>query len=389
MNREVSVVHLTTVHHPMDTRIFHKECGSLAAAGFRVTLIATEHPDLAAAKPAFEVLRLSPARNRWARMTRNCWQAYKLAKRLNADIYHFHDPELIWVGWLLKNKRNQVVYDIHEDYETGIRQKKYLPRFARRLLAGAYRLAERLCIGRFELVLAEKYYYDKYGRGTAVLNYPLLGPAIESGERPSADEGEGQPREQDQIRLLYTGNITLDRGALVHARAVKLDPRIRLYMIGKCPRPLSEQMLGEAGGHKERLHIEGIDAFISRETIDGYYRAGGWTAGLALFPPTDHYMQKELTKFFEYMNAGLPIVCSDFPSWKAFVEKHRCGIAVNPYDDKAILEALTYLHEHPDEAQQMGRNGQRAVRSELNWEHEQEKLISMYIEGKKGSSLQC
>lgn len=92
MNREVSVVHLTTVHHPMDTRIFHKECGSLAAAGFRVTLIATEHPDLAAAKPAFEVLRLSPARNRWARMTRNCWQAYKLAKRLNADIYHFHDP---------------------------------------------------------------------------------------------------------------------------------------------------------------------------------------------------------------------------------------------------------------------------------------------------------
>ncbi|GJM69671.1 hypothetical protein HMSSN036_18870 [Paenibacillus macerans] len=53
------------------------------------------------------------------------------------------------------------------------------------------------------------------------------------------------------------------------------------------------------------------------------------------------------------------------------------------------MEALTYLHEHPDEARQMGRNGQRAVRSELNWEHEQEKLISMYIEGKKGSSLQC
>lgn len=377
MNREVSVVHLTTVHHPMDTRIFHKECRSLANEGFRVTLIATEHPDLAGAEHPFEVLRLSPAKSRWQRMTRNAWQAYKLAKPLNADIYHFHDPELIWVGWLLKTKHNRVVYDIHEDYETGIRQKKYLPRFARHLLAKAYRLVERICIGRFELVLAEKYYFDKYRRGTTVLNYPVLGPTVEG--------GEGFTAEQKQIRLLYTGNITLDRGALLHAKVARLDPRIRLHMVGKCPQDIADKIYNEAAEHKEQIHIEGIESFVSRDTIDGYYRSGGWTAGMALFPPTDHYTKKELTKFFEYMNAGLPIICSNFPSWQAFVEKHQCGIAVDPYDEQAIMDAVMYLHHHPDEARQMGRNGQMAVRNELNWEHEKQKLISMYM---KSSSLQ-
>lgn len=121
------VVHMTTVHHPMDTRIFHKECASLANAAYDVTLIATDHPDLDRVKPAFKLIKLKKAANRWVRMTKNSWQAYRLAKQLEADVYHFHDPELIWVGWLLKNKSNHVVYDIHEDYETGIRQKNICP----------------------------------------------------------------------------------------------------------------------------------------------------------------------------------------------------------------------------------------------------------------------
>ncbi|MCE7896768.1 MAG: glycosyl transferase, partial [Gammaproteobacteria bacterium PRO8] len=44
------------------------------------------------------------------------------------------------------------------------------------------------------------------------------------------------------------------------------------------------------------------------------YLEGGWRWGLALFPDTPHYRDKELTKFFEYMSFRIPIICSDFPA---------------------------------------------------------------------------
>src|SRR5690625_6021755 len=69
-----------------------------------------------------------------------------------------------------------------------------------------------------------------------------------------------------------------------------------------------------------------------------------WLAGIALFPPTEHYMKKELTKFFEYMNAGLPIICSHFPQWKTFIDKYNCGIAVDPYDEDRKSTRLNSSH---------------------------------------------
>ena len=65
-------------------------------------------------------------------------------------------------------------------------------------------------------------------------------------------------------------------------------------------------------------------------------RQGGWLAGLAIFPPNPHYYEKELTKFFEYMGAGLPIVCSDFPAWRTLMAETGAGICVDPQDPESI-----------------------------------------------------
>ena len=39
------IVHLTTVHNPFDNRIFHRECKTLAAAGYEVALLAVHTDD--------------------------------------------------------------------------------------------------------------------------------------------------------------------------------------------------------------------------------------------------------------------------------------------------------------------------------------------------------
>lgn len=361
------VVHITTVHHPYDPRIFYKQCMSLKKAKYDVYLIAqkAEHE-----QNDIKHIPLQSYTSRWKRMIFGTMSAYKKAKRLNADIYVFHDPELMLVGALLKKRHNIVIYDIHEDYVTSILQKNYIPRIFRTWIAKIYKLIEKILTRNMELCLAEKYYKDLYGRGTCILNYPLINENLLQNK-----QSENKMREN---KVLYTGNVTVDRGALIHAKIPKIDPNVSVQFIGECPRSLADKIYEVAGNQKDQIHLRGIDQFIVKDEIEAMYHQHHWLAGIALFPPTEHYMKKELTKFFEYMNAGLPIICSNFPVWKKFIETYKCGIAVDPYNEEEIKNALNTLRNNPQLANEMGKNGRKAVQKELNWLSEERKLLDWY-----------
>lgn len=370
MDTPIRVVQLTTVHHPYDPRIYHKESKSLQKFGFDVTLLAQAADEESSTEKPIRHIPLQKYTSRLKRMTLGAYRAYKKAKILKADVYHFHDPELLPVAWLLKKKDNIVIYDIHEDYVTSILQKDYASMPIKKTLASIYKMMERFFTRDFELSLAEKYYKDIYPTGTCILNYPTVNEEFLNTKR------EGTP----ENKLLYTGNVSLVRGAMQHARIPLIDKDIQMHFVGKCPSDLAEKMYEAAGDARDNLVIEGINQFVEKEVIEDRYLNTNWLAGIALFPPTEHYMKKELTKFFEYMNAGLPVICSDFPVWKKFIETYECGIAVDPNDDEAIKQAISYLKENPEEAKKMGENGKQAVTEELNWGTEEEKLISWYQE---------
>lgn len=363
------VVHLSTVHHPYDPRIYHKELTSLQKAGFDVTLIAQAAPAGSDPNPEIRHIEIPSYNSRLRRMVFGSLELYRKAKAEDADVYHFHDPELLPVGWLLKKPNNIVIYDIHEDYVTSIMQKDYLSNPMKKIVASLYKKMEKFFTRDMERCLAEKYYREMYPDGICILNYPTVNENFIHHTR------QDKPIEN---KLLYTGNVSDVRGAKIHAKLPLIDDRVSVHFVGKCPGDLAEEMKAIAGEDQDRLHFEGIDRFVEKEVIEKRYLERNWLAGIALFPPTDHYMKKELTKFFEYMNAGLPIICSNFPVWKKFVEKHQCGIAVNPYDEHEIKQAISYLRNNPERARKMGENGKKAVIRELNWQTEEEKLIAWY-----------
>ncbi|MDE5415811.1 glycosyltransferase [Alkalihalobacterium chitinilyticum] len=367
------VVHITTVHHPLDPRIYYKQCQSLQQAGYDVTLIAPDG-DQVIQNSNIQVVPIKKHKNKWLRMLLSSVQAYKQARKLSADYYQIHDPELLPVAWLLKNKHNVVIYDIHEDYETSIMQKEYIARPLRKFVAKTYRFMEKFFSKNLELILAEKYYKEKNPSGTCILNYPLLN------EKVINHEVNEQPTEN---KLIYTGNVSVERGALIQARIPQIAEGTSVHVYGKCPKALADKMYEQAGPRKDQLHIQGIDSYVPKTEIDQAYASTKWLAGIALFPPDEHYYKKELTKFFEYMSFGLPIICSNFPVWKAFVEQHACGIAVDPTNEAEIQRAITYLKDNPAEALQMGQNGRKAVLEQLNWDKEKEKLILWYDELRK------
>lgn len=368
MNEKKRVVHLTTVHHPHDPRIYHKECKSLKKAGFDVYLIAKETETGIDRESGIKHIPIKDYTSRWERMTKGAWTLYKQAKKLKADVYHFHDPELLPVAWLLKNRRNHVIYDIHEDYITSMLQKEYVPKSLRKFAAKAYKKMEQFFTKKMELILAEKYYKDIYPDGECVLNYPMVNTAFIKHQRKGEIED----------KLIYTGNVTDVRGAFLHAKLPLIDEKVTMNYIGKCSTEFADEIYRIAGSQSDRIQIKGVNQYIPKEEIEQAYLKHNWLAGVAIFPETEHYMKKELTKFFEYMNAGIPIICSNFPVWKQFINQYRCGITVDPHNDQEIKDALDYLRNHPDAAKQMGENGKKAVQEQLNWRAEEEKLIAIY-----------
>jgi len=76
----------------------------------------------------------------------------------------------------------------------------------------------------------------------------------------------------------------------------------------------------------------------------------------------------------------LPIITSNFPLWKEIVEGNNCGICVNPLEPKEIAEAIEYIMNQSQEAEQMGKNGKKAVLEKYNWGVEEEKLLKIYRE---------
>ncbi|MCK7498411.1 MAG: glycosyltransferase [Comamonadaceae bacterium] len=100
--------------------------------------------------------------------------------------------------------------------------------------------------------------------------------------------------------------------------------------------------------------------------------------GLVLLHPTPEYRESWPVKLFEYMAAGLPIVASDFPLWRSFVEGAGCGFLVDPLDPQAIASAAERLLTRPDEAAAMGARGWRAARERFSWESEAKPLLALY-----------
>ncbi len=365
----VKIAHLTSHHPILDNRIFHRECRSLVEAGFAVVLVAQHDRD--ERRDGIDILAVPRYRNRLERVTLTAARVAWRALRSRAAIYHFHDPELIPWGLLLRLLGKRVIYDVHEDFSQAAGVRSWLPAWLRSPLAATIRLVDRLAERAFVIVIAERYYARTFPNAVEVLNYANL-----------EDYGriigiERAPRRQDRIRLLYTGSVTNSRGAAHHIRLLDhLPETAELHLVGQCNgAELAE--LEDRAARDPRLVLAVSRSWVPYARIVDTY-AGEWTAGLAIFPDTPHYREKELTKFFEYMAAGLPIICSDFPTWRAIVADYEIGVCVDPEDPAATAAAIRWLAERPEEAAAMGDRGRRLVVERFNWSSQARNLVALY-----------
>ena len=368
MGRRVCI--LTTVHPPFDTRIFHKEAKTLVRAGYDVTLIAQYDGDTMV--EGVRVRGLPKPRNRLSRIFGLTWRAFWLSLRERADVYHFHDPELLPIGVMLKLlTRAKVSYDVHEDVPEQILTKHWIPTFLRRPIAVTFNLAEKLLAkGLDGIVVATEGIAEKFRRLNPIVIHNC--PDLTMLPNPSP-----APREGKEKVLVYVGGISRLRGAFEMIRALEHLAHIgglRLDLIGRFDPPELEQELQALPGYQRARFLGWM------EPEDVYKHLAESDIGLVCLHPKPRFVVAWPVKLFEYMAAGLPVIASNFPLWKEIVEGNKCGLCVDPLNPKEIAKAIEYLLTHPEEARRMGENGRRAVLEKYNWEQESEKLLAVYEE---------
>jgi hypothetical protein len=276
---KIKVCHLTSVHLAYDIRVFYKECKSLAKAGYEVVLIARHKKDKPGTVDGVQIIPFPPFKNRLFRMLLAPLRMFFLAVKQKAKLYHFHDPELIITGLLLRLfTRAKVVCDIHEDFKTSIRQKYYLSKGIAIVMANLFGFFEATASKFFKLVLAEKYYKERFPKGIHVLNYPISDTSWGNTTFPKENASPQQPGQEEPLtvpgtpgnhQLLYTGVIAEDRGALLHAQLLNYLKDVDLTMVGLAGKVLPNRCdkLPETNRidftWKEKRNLSGPPGFIT------------------------------------------------------------------------------------------------------------------------------
>jgi glycosyltransferase involved in cell wall biosynthesis len=369
--KATKVVHVSSVHPHDDVRVFVKECRSLAASGHSVVYIVSAQADEVIDGVQIRALRAS--KGRFRRVLNTALQAYRKAAAEKADIYQFHDPELIpLMVWLkLRQPRAKVIYDTHEDMPGSIRAKHWIPTRLRKPVSTGVRLMEKLAVKRFDAVVAATPTIARNfppGKTVTVQNFPMLEefPPLQ----PSSYHFG------DTITLFHSGRVSSDRGGREMIRAMgqvkKSHPAVKLVIAG---------MFVPAEYDNELAQEDGWDAveFVGwKNREDMRTLLANADIGIALMHPVENYVAAQPNKLFEYMAAGLPVVASDFPWWRNIIEGSGAGLLANPQDPESIADKIEWLIGHPDEAHKMGVAGRRAVDLQYNWTAEFRKLHELY-----------
>ncbi|NHX36802.1 MULTISPECIES: glycosyltransferase family 4 protein [Halolamina] len=361
-------LHLTTAHRPTDTRIFDKEATSLSEAGFDVGILAHDTPT--ESQNGIDFFNLGSASTRVDRW-RHIPKAARIAKRLDAEVYHFHDPELIPVGlYLAESTDGAVVYDVHEDYGHVVTTRGWIPDPISPPLSYLVPEIESRAVSRFDaIVTVSDWVAAPFQNQETPVVVAHNFPRTEILQR-TADSVE---REQTHV-LCYVGGIHEIRGIYrmldLLNTLLERGVDVELWVLGAWGPDENHQQVAQYIQRHELGQYVQFPGYLAYEDMFQYLHSAD--VGLALLD-VEHYEGGVPTKFFEYLYAGLPIVTTPVDAVSAFMPDEYCHV-VQQGDTEATANAVENALERDCDTTEM----QSLVETKYSWESEAKKLVQIY-----------
>ncbi len=373
--KHISVCHFSTVHKPFDVRIYHREAISLSSAGYKIILL-THAPFRKKNLNGVMIMGVPIPTNRWKRFL-DVFKFYFYCRRIGANIFQFHDLELLPVGYLLKISTGaKVIYDCHENYRVAAFERVWYPKWWMPLISLliakiepflARRLAHVICV-----VPEQQKYFQAHGCHTSLIrNLPRLANF--------SQPNNSQIARQEQ--LVYLGGLSIARGAKVMVEIMAMlresYPHIKLLCLGAFNEPFVEEHVREYAKNRAVDDIIEFHPPVPHEEVPIFlYRSK--VAILPWQPNPQMDMSCYPNKVFEYWACGLPIVASDLPGLRPLLSECGGAILVPPNQPEEFVNAILYLLNNPNIARTLGEQGRKIVYEKFNWEKEEKKLLNLY-----------
>lgn len=288
------------------------------------------------------------------------------ALRSSVDLFQIHDPDLIPAGLILKLFSRRVIYDVHDDYEASLKDRFRGKGWKANLVPALWWWFERNASRAFDgVVVADRHLAAKFEHCFPVVlgNYPRLDFT------PAA-----RAENEETFNLIYVGGVSRERGLGIALDALRLLPYddVRLHIIGACrDGDLMSALRGEP-----RVVLHGR---VPWTELHRYYIKAH--VGLALYQPLEsflYYPGENAVKILEYMAAGIPVLCSNFPGLRVFVGDTGCGLLAQPDDAQDVACKIAALRQNVSLRRTMGETGRRLFEAEYNWEGNQGRLVELY-----------
>jgi glycosyltransferase involved in cell wall biosynthesis len=370
---KLKVCHFASVHTTTDTRVFHRECTSLAKF-FDVTFIGIGNKS--GLMNNVNVIAVPKPSNRIYRLLFTTWKVFFLAWKQHADIYHIHDAELIPFAFLFALRGKKVIYDIHENTYEDIMRKPWILDSFRWVLGLLFKTLEWLSAQSMYtiLVIAKPEFAKKFitRKRVIIQNFAdfeqFNSYRITQRQAIVANNlfyiGTVYDYYYDLIPIIKALHILKQQGKIIHFHCVGYKGRYVDTVLSKLP---------EYEELKEQLHFYGY-----LNTTEGYEISKTCKVGLCLKNQPEEILLSHERKFFEYMAAGLPVLACNYHIYKEIIDTHQIGKYVTIDDATAISAALDELFFTTQKLDMYAANGVDAAELTFNWHAEETKLVDLY-----------
>jgi len=339
----------------------------LAAEGYEVSLVVADGLG-DEEKDGIKIYDVGKPKNRIERILNTTKEVRKKAIVLDAAIYHFHDPELLFVGKLLIQKGKKVIFDIHENVREQIMIKEWLPYPFRKLISWCYnKIESNICRKLSALIVPQPIMVQKfaaYNPNTFLVeNFPFF-----SGSSFNSDK----TNVSSKTICFHPGSLMEDRGLVNMINSFEhLNFNYELHLAGAIQDEMLDYCQKLKGWEKTIFHGK-----IHFNEVLGLYKKTA--IGLILYNNVGQYYLSYAVKLFEYMSYGIPVIMPNFGEWVGFNGENKCGINIDPTDSEGVAKAIEFLSNNPEKAAEMGKNGYDAIANKYNWDNAFSRLTKCY-----------
>lgn len=366
-DNRIKVCIIAPVHNYSDIRVFQKEAKTLRDEGYDIVLFAKHDKD-----EVIDGVKVKKVtyRNRMQRFLK-LPSIFKVANKLNADIYHLHNPDTLLIGFWLKKANKVVIYDTHEDFSQKILIKKWLPKIFRKPIAKFVSKLENKAGTKFNSVIVTEEQVKNRISNEAII---IGNPPIIKGRLISDSYKESKKVEKDDLKAIYVGGISKGRGILQMINSIeKLNDKlpIKLWLIGPF---FNDELYKECLSLTGWQYVEYLGKLPQEQAFAHMIKAD---VGLATLLDVGGHSNTDPNKIYEYQVFGLPYVASNFPKWVDRFSTANSGIFVDPIKEDEIVDSLYEILTNDKLYEHMSRNGKKFT-EDNSWDKEKQKLIEIY-----------